>query len=217
MIKILALITMAIDHIGVIFFPEFIIFRVIGRLSMPLFAYSIANGFYYSKMKNSLSKYIKNLSIFTVISQIPYNLFFDGTNIGITWLISVLILIIIEKQKKQSLKINILFAIVITSVVISVQLFLDVDYGIYGISTPIIMYEYFIKKEKFSIGSSIFLIMTIFNVFVENGMEIQFFSLLALIIIKIIRKYDKKIILPKIVYYIFYPLHLIAFKIITLM
>ena len=47
MLKLIACLTMIIDHIGVIFFPSMLIFRIIGRLSMPLFAYSLAKGFKY--------------------------------------------------------------------------------------------------------------------------------------------------------------------------
>lgn len=37
MIKILAALFMLIDHIGMIFFPENYLLRIIGRVSMPLF------------------------------------------------------------------------------------------------------------------------------------------------------------------------------------
>ena len=50
-IKILACILMAIDHIGFHLFPDLIILRIIGRLSMPLFAFFIAEGCYYTKNK----------------------------------------------------------------------------------------------------------------------------------------------------------------------
>ena len=54
-LKIIALITMLIDHIGCIFFPNIIVFRVIGRLSYPIFAMFIAEGYYYTK---SRKKYV---------------------------------------------------------------------------------------------------------------------------------------------------------------
>ena len=41
-LKIIALITMAIDHIGMYLFPQILFLRIIGRLSMPIFAYMIA-------------------------------------------------------------------------------------------------------------------------------------------------------------------------------
>ena len=43
-LKIIAMLTMLVDHIGVQLFPECIILRIIGRLSLPIFAYMIAEG-----------------------------------------------------------------------------------------------------------------------------------------------------------------------------
>ena len=45
-LKIIALISMTVDHFGCLFFPQIYIFRYIGRLAMPLFAYMIAEGCY---------------------------------------------------------------------------------------------------------------------------------------------------------------------------
>ena len=53
-IKIFAMITMMIDHIGYILYgviPEsaYMILRAVGRISFPLFAFCIAEGFYLTK------------------------------------------------------------------------------------------------------------------------------------------------------------------------
>jgi len=63
MVKAIAALLMLIDHIGAILFPKILILRLIGRFSMPLFAFSIARGFYYSRKKNikNFNKYAKNL------------------------------------------------------------------------------------------------------------------------------------------------------------
>ncbi|MBO7736222.1 MAG: hypothetical protein J6S22_00120, partial [Clostridia bacterium] len=50
-IKILAAIAMVVDHVGLLFFPFNPIFRMIGRLAFPLFAYMIAEGCKYTKNK----------------------------------------------------------------------------------------------------------------------------------------------------------------------
>lgn len=71
-LKILAMVTMFIDHIGYMLFPNQLIYRTIGRLAFPIFAYQIAIG--YSKT-SSLKNYIKRLLIFALISQLPYSFF----------------------------------------------------------------------------------------------------------------------------------------------
>ena len=50
-LKIIAAITMLIDHIGVILLPQITLFRVIGRISFPIFAFMIAEGCAHTKNK----------------------------------------------------------------------------------------------------------------------------------------------------------------------
>ena len=45
MIKILAYLTMLMDHTGQVFFPDYVIFSLVGRLTFPLFAWGISNGY----------------------------------------------------------------------------------------------------------------------------------------------------------------------------
>ncbi|MCL1846143.1 MAG: conjugal transfer protein TraX [Defluviitaleaceae bacterium] len=80
-LKIIALVAMFIDHIGIVM-PEFFglspgmnIFRVIGRVSFPIFVYLIAEGFRHTK---SPEKFLLRLGAFAVISQIPFDLAFNA-------------------------------------------------------------------------------------------------------------------------------------------
>lgn len=57
MIELVAVVSMIIDHVGFVFFPEMIIFQIIGRLSFPLYAYLIALG--YSRTKNSIIYFLE--------------------------------------------------------------------------------------------------------------------------------------------------------------
>ena len=40
-LKLIALVTMTIDHVGLLLLPQLVILRIIGRLSMPLYALSL--------------------------------------------------------------------------------------------------------------------------------------------------------------------------------
>ena len=55
-LKIIAAISMVIDHVGLMFFPTLKILRIIGRLAYPIFAFMIAEGCYYTKNKVILQK-----------------------------------------------------------------------------------------------------------------------------------------------------------------
>lgn len=75
-LKILAVVTMLIDHIGAILFPSVLVFRIIGRLSFPLFCFLISEGLLYTA---NLKGYLERLFFFALISEVPYDLAFYGT------------------------------------------------------------------------------------------------------------------------------------------
>ena len=68
-LKILALIFMTVDHIGVRLFPKYTILRIIGRLAYPIFAYMIAEGCRYTRNKK---RYILTMAAFAAVCQIVY-------------------------------------------------------------------------------------------------------------------------------------------------
>lgn len=70
-LKIVALITMIIDHFGFYFSymlndDLYSILRIIGRISMPIFAFLIVEGFGHTK---NVRKYITRIAIFALITQ----------------------------------------------------------------------------------------------------------------------------------------------------
>ncbi len=71
-LKLIAIITMFIDHIGYFIYPEIRGLRVIGRIAFPIFAYMIAMGYIHTSNRK---KYAKRLFLFALISQPPYMLF----------------------------------------------------------------------------------------------------------------------------------------------
>lgn len=82
-LKIIAVATMLIDHIAAVFFtygsPIWIICRSIGRLSFPIFAFLIAEGFHHT---SNIKKYLTRLGIFALISEIPFDMAFYHDHYG---------------------------------------------------------------------------------------------------------------------------------------
>lgn len=66
LLKLIAMIAMLIDHVGKMFFPQYRIMRIIGRLAFPLFGYCVAVGCVYSR--NRL-KYLTRILLVGLISQ----------------------------------------------------------------------------------------------------------------------------------------------------
>ena len=79
-LKIIALITMFIDHLGYAIFNKFSFFNYIGSVAFPIFAFQISEGFHYTK---NVKKYFARLLLFAIFSQIPFMLFLSifSTNI----------------------------------------------------------------------------------------------------------------------------------------
>ena len=100
-IKIIAMLTMVLDHIGYILYGHipvevYTMLRAVGRISFPLFAFCIAEGFFYT---GNVKKYIIRVLIFALISEIPYNFFAYGSvvsikscNVLFTFVIALLVL-----------------------------------------------------------------------------------------------------------------------------
>jgi len=74
LIKLLACLTMLIDHAGKMLFPQVYEMRLIGRLAFPLFAYGIAVGAVYTR--NPI-KYLKRIVLLALVSQPLYALGLD--------------------------------------------------------------------------------------------------------------------------------------------
>lgn len=210
MIKLLALITMVIDHCGITLFPDTEWLRFIGRLSMPLFGYSVARGFSFAKEHGTIIKYFRNLICFTLVSEIPYCLLEKeiGLNIGFTWLLAVLVLHILEGKGGKVERYLLSAAVLIGGYLLSI--FAHYDYGIYGVMTAICMYYLMVKKNDTSRMFLASVVLWAFYVVVLRRSFIQFFAIFAPIVITILKPYDNRIRLPKRLYYWFYPLHILA-------
>ena len=68
-LKLLAAVTMVVDHIGAYLLPNVIILRIIGRLSFPLFAFFIAEGCRYTR--NRLRRFLLVLGL-ALVCEVGY-------------------------------------------------------------------------------------------------------------------------------------------------
>jgi hypothetical protein len=224
-IKLIAITAMVIDHVGLYFFPDISIFRIIGRLAFPLFAWLIANGAYYTK---NHTKYLLRLGLFAGISQIPYWLIHQGLgdsyaylNIFFTLTLSLFAILLIKKTQSKFLW------LVITICAAFLAEVTRMDYGAFGIFS-VVFYFIFFKNFKKLVLSQVLIYTSIYLVPVIGKVSsgtalladdysylIQLFALFALIII---RRYNGKLgVKLQYAFYIIYPAHLLFFYILKKM
>lgn len=193
-LKILAAVTMLIDHVGCVFFPENIYFRIVGRLAFPIFAFLIVEGYYHTK---DMKKYLIRLFIFAIISELPFDLAFynefnfEHQNVLFTFIIAILAMVIDTRFKRS-------YGIVAAMVLAIIAEFLRFDYGMFGVIIVMVFYwNHNLFLNKLLIGTGALLLL---------AWGIQQFAAFAMVPIALYN--GKRGITLKYFFYIYYPLHL---------
>lgn len=204
-LKVIAIVTMIIDHIGLFFFPQHILFRIIGRISFPIFAFLIVEGFYHT---SDIWKYMIRLGGFAVLSEIPFDLLTTGKifdlrhqNVFFTLLIGVILLYAYEKQYSAFSKVSTVFLIMLAGDIFRT------DYGSWGV---LMIFCFFIFRERIAAK---LISVAVINVFVFG--YIQAFGVLALLPIYFYN--GEKGRNYKYFFYLIYPLHLWMIWIVKMM
>jgi len=207
LLKIIAIATMVIDHIGAILYPNLLFLNVIGRLAFPLFAYLIMLGVESTKKPR---KYMITLLFFALISQLPYFLAFDiqpfeRLNILFTLFLSAVTVYFYNKKSPLA------FVPLLLSIILPTE-------GTFYVVLMVVGMK--LLKETPKLGALALFVLNIQFLFSSDlETQIQILSLLALplIFLHIKNKLKKEILIPensfayslrKYVFYAFYPLHL---------
>ena len=69
LLKIVAMVSMLIDHAGKMLFPQYALMRLIGRLAFPIYAYCLTVGCVYTK---NMLAYVQRIVLLALISQPLY-------------------------------------------------------------------------------------------------------------------------------------------------
>jgi len=215
-LKIIAIISMFIDHLSYALYGRFTWLNYIGRLAFPIFAFQLTEG--YSHTQN-LKKYFLRLGIFAAFSQIPYSLFLHTftnnfiLNIFFTLFAGLLAITVFDKSKN---KFSGLFCAVVIAIISE---FLHFDYGYFGVLL-IFVFHLFKNNHIHMIVAFIFAvclkytISLIQNNFYYPSYIIALCTMLSIIPILLYNKKQGKHM--KYFFYIFYPVHLIILYLINI-
>ena len=150
-LKIIAVITMLIDHVGYGFFPEDEIFRSIGRVAFPLYAFLLAEGYFHIKDDPEKEKrHFRRLVPLTVVSEVCYDLFMTGKvwdpqsqSVMPTLLLGMMGLMVAKRYEKKPV-ISGGFALL----TMGVAHFLHPNYGLMGVLMIYFFYWYTCNFRK---------------------------------------------------------------------
>ncbi len=214
-LKLIAIITMTIDHIGVVFgTPFYNLLRAVGRLSFPIFAFLLTEGYVHTK---SFSKYFLRLLVLALISEVIYDYVFFGSfiyrganNIFFTLALGLLTLFLLDKSKglikryfKDKVDLFIILPITYLLIIVIMGLmgeFLNVSYGMLGI---LVISFFYLFKTNFPL---VVISVSLSTLILGEGM--QYFSLFSLILIYF---YNQKLGMKcKLFFYLYYPLHILV-------
>ncbi|HIW20529.1 MAG TPA: conjugal transfer protein TraX, partial [Candidatus Dorea intestinavium] len=144
-LKWIAIITMLIDHIGSILFPDHLWLRFLGRLSFPIFCFLIVEGYRHT---HNFKKYVLRLFIFALITEPIYDWAFLDTywslkrqNVLLTFVLGLLMLYVYERVREPYKMFSLVGFFV-------VAYFVKADYGIYGLLLILLLYLCFQNKTK---------------------------------------------------------------------
>ena len=231
---------MFIDHIGAIIGREvfeawgllwlYFVLRVIGRVSFPIFAFFIAEGWRHTSSK---SRYALTLLAFAIISQPMYyfalneNIF--DLNILFLFCMSLIVLQLIDQIKKDkglAPFYTVLIAAVLLLIFILEALGISMSYGIYGVLLTAAFYIFYSADFRASrvwlwcVAALLMIGYWLMYFLISNQADFgSYLSLFALLSLPLLMLYngEKGKHSLKWLFYIFYPAHILLIYLLTLL
>ena len=175
-LKTIALLAMIIDHVGYLILSSasvgstplftvgsftvtlYWIFRKIGRIAFPIYAFLLSEGYLHSK---NVFRYALDLLVFALIAEIPWNLAHSGNlfllssqNVFFTLFLGLLAVILSERFRAESSWKE----LVPLFLVFAVSYVLKADYGIRGVGFILLVHLLRERKaEQALIGSAVYI------------------------------------------------------------
>lgn len=135
-LKIIACVTMLMDHVGAVFYPGQLWIRAVGRIAFPIYCFLLAEGAHYT---SNPSKYALRLFVGLLLSELPFDYALKGKftlanqSVMFTLLFGFLAIEAIGYLKNDFLK------LAISAAAIAAGQYLHTDYGGYGVALIILL------------------------------------------------------------------------------
>ncbi len=212
-LKIIALISMVIDHVGVMIFPNTLWLRCLGRIALPIFAYMIAEGCHHTK---DPKRYFLRIFVLGVLCQAVYFAVYGTLYLStvVSFSLAVLAIQCLEGLRRARSKADTVRYSIFCLLLLLLMLFLTfpplftapydlrLDYGIFPFLIPIILY--YIPTKELRLTALIPLLYLL-------SLNYQWEQLLSFCALPILFLYNgaRGRVNLKYFFYIAYPAHLV--------
>lgn len=204
-LKLIACLSMFMDHLGAVCFSGMMGFRIIGRLAFPIYCFLLVEGAVHT---HDMKKYILRMGIFALISEVPFDLAFyhrlvytGHQNVFFTLGLGLLAIWFLEHPIEQLDIPDVLYKLLVIIAAGLIAEFFNTDYGFTGIA--VICIFYYLRGQpqlKYPIAAILLAAM--------GGVE--FYAVLALIPILLYNgQRGRQTKVMQYGFYIFYPAHLL--------
>lgn len=212
-LKLIAMLTMTVDHVGMMLFPQSTLLRLIGRLAFPIYSYMVAEGCRHTR---SMPRYLGSVASMAALCQLVY-WFAMGSlyqSIMVTFTLSIALcwLAGIAAEKKTAWTWvafggGIAAVLFITEVLPGLLPCTDfsVSYGFLGVMLPVGVCLARNRKMSLAYTAAVLALLAL------NSWEGQWFALLAVPLLALYN--GRRGTLPlKWIFYFYYPAHLVLLQ-----
>ena len=210
-LKILAMIAMTCDHVGLQLLPKVFVLRLIGRLALPIYAYMIAEGCRYTRDRKN---YLLRLVSLAAVCQVVY-FFAMGSLyqcILVTFSLSVGLIYLMDSMKAKirwgrlSLAVWAVFFLCEILPELLPGTDFAIDYGITGVLLPVMIYAWNPVRG---------LVTGLVLMGLQHG-GFQWYALAAIPLLMLYNGQRGKWKIGKL-FYFYYPAHLVVIYLISLL
>lgn len=216
-LKLIACITMLIDHFGHAIVPYlpvpymvelYYTCRIVGRLAFPIYCFLLTEGMHHTR---SPQKYILRLGVGILLAELPFDILFEGgstwayQSVMVTLTLGALMLLCMQRVEKKSLKLLLVIPFAVLAELAKC------DYGGWGIAMMAV-FALFDRLGMQTIG------ILLVNACMESAMipvfgipvSVQLFAAFAMVPIALYSggKLSRSKTLQW-AFYLFYPVHLL--------
>lgn len=215
-LKIVAVVTMLLDHIG--YAAGITALRCVGRLAFPIYAFLIGNGLRHT---SSPGRYLGRLLLLALLSQIPYTLFLYDTvslqklNIFFTLALGLAALLALERCPSPAGKLLVCGAAL--ALVLGLESVAPLDYGPRGVLLIVALYYCTGPIATTAVFALVYYLPLWETLLLQQSPPMgQWRSLWALLALPLLFCYNNqpgrssKVLQWS--FYLFYPVHLLVLK-----